>query len=262
MTIRICSALLLFLTGCATAESDYLGLELPKGLNEVSGLTARGEALFAIGDERGLVYRVSFADGRVSKWLSFGDKPVKGDFEGLAVYGNSLYAITSDGDLYESDLVEGTTAYRKQSTGLGEMCEIEGLTVWPGNDVLMVLCKKPRVDALKKKLTLFAWSPTRNERVSELDINIGFGDLEVNKLHPSGVAFAPDGRLFVVAARQSVLLALDPESGHSSLRLLPNTSLHPQAEGLVVLDSFTYIADERGGNNKRGRVARYPGMLL
>ncbi len=263
MTIRIFSVCLFLFAGCAETDADYLAIELPKGLNEVSGLTSDGTSLYAIGDERGQVYRIQFDEGRIRKWSSFGDPPEKNDFEGLALHDDHLYAVTSNGVIYASSgsLQEDATEYHKYKTGLGKQCEIEGLTAWPERAVLLLLCKTPRKKALKGRITLFAWSPRRGERVPSLDLAFSF-DAQIRDVHPSGIAIGPDGRILIVAAREKLMLTLSPDEGEFEVRSLPNPSLHPQAEGLVTTAAFTYIADERGGSNKRGRIARYPTGLL
>ena len=78
--------------------------------------------------------------------FSFGDPTVHGDFEGIAAVGDRIFLVTSDGVLYagrpgaDGEHVEFVT----YATGLGQICEIEGLAYDPSDPSLLLLCKEAR----------------------------------------------------------------------------------------------------------------------
>lgn len=78
-------------------------ISLPERLREISGLamTADGRAL-AHDDEVGIIYEIDHRQGRVVKEFRLGNDTVRADFEGIAVAGDRIYLVTSDGTIYES----------------------------------------------------------------------------------------------------------------------------------------------------------------
>ncbi len=267
-----CLVLTLSVTGCGrpaadTAAADHLTMELPKGLREVSGLTAHNGELFVIGDEQGLVYRIRFAQARVKKWLRFGDPPEKEDFEGLAVYRGALYATTSRGVLYRSDNVADgkATAFQRFDTGLAELCEIEGLEAWPEREVLLLLCKTPLQKHLRGNLNLFAWSPELQQRVPEADIQVPFDafdkPLKDGKVFPSAVSRVNTGQLWLLSAQGKRLLKISLDGKALAAGDLPDKKIHNQAEGFVFADGYFYVANEAGKKGKRGTLTRYRELI-
>ena len=209
-------------------------------------------------DERGQVYEIDFATHVVKKRMAYGNPTINGDFEGIAVLHDVLYLITSDGDLYARpiDAADRDPDYEQFKTGLGKRCEIEGLTEDPSRDRLLVLCKDARKKKLRKRLTVFAWSP-ETEDTHEV-VSIKLKDANIEELHPSALAFAPGSRdiLVVLAARQLAWVEIDLDETLRRAGRLPAGSNHLQAEGLTFDDAGRiYIADE--GKSGRGTITRY-----
>ena len=240
--------------GC-TGEDATLRMVLPKALKEVSGLANYEGDLLAIADERGRIYRISFSNESVERVGAFGDPPVKGDFEGIAVSADTVFAVTSKGVLYSKNLDEPDDAFDSVDTGIGELCEIEGLH-WH-NQLLYILCKTPYADDLKKHLAIFAWDPRTKQRVTEQDFQLSWRQFELSKekIHPSGLLVTED-MFFVIAAREKVWLKVNRRTNETTSGRL--SSSHDQAEGIAIQDGATYIADE---GNKRGTVTRYEGVI-
>lgn len=248
------------LSGCS--RSDHQRFEpdqfkLPKKLREVSGLTLTPQGqLLAIADEKATVYLLDLTGQKAPRFARFGDPVEKGDFEGLAVTDENLYATTSDGRLYQRQLHADDDNFQEVATGFGQWCEIEGLTAGPVPDELWFLCKTPRTAALQGKLTLLRWHLLQQrplDRPWQVDLQaVGIA----GELSPSGVVMTDGGRtLWIVAARQHVLLQFTRSGDLLGLYPLP-ARLHPQAEGIVYYQGSLYIADE--GKGKRARISRYP----
>ena len=244
----------LYLAGCSADES-VLRMALPKTLKEVSGLAPYGNDLIAIADEKARLYRISFDQESVTRVGAFGDPPEKGDFEGIALANENVYAITSDGLLYTKSLGTPDSEYAVADTQFGELCEIEGLDYMAG--LLYVLCKTPYADELQEHLSILVWDPVQQARVLDQEIRLHWRDLGLpkNKLHPSGMVITAN-TLFVIAARERLWVKVDLGSSAAVVGRLSKS--HEQAEGIAILAGATYIADE---GKKRGSVTRYEGVF-
>ena len=135
MTTRTFSLLLtaLCLCGCGTpADTEgHLQLKLPKPLREISGLTETADgALLAVADEKAHIYRIDMNAKVVERLTKFGDPVKKGDFEGIALLDEQLYVVTSNGVIWRKALRGDAKDYSRFKTGIGDACEVEGLTAW------------------------------------------------------------------------------------------------------------------------------------
>ena len=115
--------------------------KLSKNLREISGLTLyQDQFLCAVQDERGNLYQLSLEDGTVQHKVDFS---ADGDYEGLAVHEEHLYALRADGVLFKlldwQDQKKATTEVI--NTNLGEINDTEGLTYDPRTNQLWIACK-------------------------------------------------------------------------------------------------------------------------
>ena len=113
-------------------EKLVMQWQLPGGLREISGLALTGDGrLLAVSDELAIVYEIDYAAGKLVKRFALGDPALRGDFEGIAVVGETVWLMTSDGQLFAS--AEGADGehvlYQELNTGLGGYCECEGRAV-------------------------------------------------------------------------------------------------------------------------------------
>lgn len=244
----------LLLCACSN-EDDVLRMGLPKDLKEISGLATFENNLLAIADEKARVYKISFEEETVERVGAFGDPPVKGDFEGIAVAGNTVYAITSEGMLFIRAMDDADERFERQDTALGELCEIEGLDWYEG--ILYVLCKTAYVDELKNQLSILAWNPKDQVRSADHELHLSWLQLELPKkqLHPSGIVVNSE-MILVIAAKERVWVKFDRQTNKTVVGRLSKS--HNQAEGIAVQHNAMYIADE---GKKRGSVTRYPGAF-
>jgi len=237
---------------------------LPDKLNEISGLALTGDArLLAVTDESAIVYELDYSAGRLVKAFALGDPTVRGDFEGIAWSEGGVWLVTSDGVIYEATEGEDgeRVAYDEYRTGLGQLCEIEGLTYRQSDGMLLLLCKTIRSKSSLESLAIFAWSTSSRQPVREQTIALPDRDiaaaLRVRRLNPSGITIEEQsGNLLIVAARQRAVIELDAGGSLLSARVLPLAGRHRQAEGIEILPSGgILIADEGGGH--RARLAIY-----
>jgi uncharacterized protein YjiK len=238
--------------------------KLPGRLKEISGLalTADGR-LFALNDEIAVIYELDYVNGSVLKAFAFGNPVVRADFEGIAWLDGKIWLTTSSGVLYSGN--EGADGeqvpHRKQKTGLGKQCEIEGLTASAALHSLFLVCKRVKKKADVDGLKVFSWSiddarldegstfvlPRRKIRTR----------LGTDKFNPSGIALAPqNGNFLILASRQRALVETTPQGTLVSARTLPLASRHRQPEGIeITADARLLIADE--GGSRKARLAVY-----
>ena len=232
---------------------------LPPRLDEISGLAVdpRGR-LFAVVDETAVVYQIDYRRGIILKEFALGDPPVQDDIEGIAIAGEAFFLVSSDGKLYESP--EGADSasvqYTEYETGLGELCEIEGLTYRASDRSLLLGCKNARKKRLKDKIAVYRWplpeGPLDSSPVLLLDAEplLAAAD-DLKQLSPSGLDVSPTGNLVFVAGPERQLFELTPEGQIRFIRALP-ARIHPQPEGVVFGPDGTLIVSDEAA---RGEAA-------
>ncbi len=266
-----CTGAALFAFGCEPAPGVVDGADwpvqwaLPGRLAEISGLTLTPDGrLYAHDDERAVIYRLDYRDGRIASTFSLGHPPLTGDFEGIAWWEDRFYLVTSGGELYvfaEGD--DGTAVrYDRHDTGVGRHCEVEGLDADAATKRLLLVCKT--MHKKKAQPAVFAWSPATGE-LDEAPVVIDIADeaarFRGGQFNPSAIAVLPAGRNWLVlGARQRAWARVAPDGQVIAAGILEFADRHPQPEGLAVAaDGTVFIADEgRGG---RSRLSVYaPGQ--
>lgn len=256
------------LGGGVLARFDFAGppadrWELPHGLREISGL-ARDSAgdLFAHGDERAEIFRLDRVRHRVVSTFSFGEPSVHGDFEAIAVAGDRIFLVTSDGVLYAGPAgADGEhVKFVTYATGLGRLCEIEGMAYDPSNPSLLLACKEARSPQLRNRLVVYRWSLERRALYPKPAVYLGLAPivrpLGERNFHPSDITIDPTtGHLLVVAARERAIAEVTADGEVVQVVRLRRRG-HPQAEGIVIAeDGSLLIADEGGG--RHGTLTTY-----
>lgn len=230
---------------------------LPAELQEVSGLTVLPSGrLGAVQDETGTVFELDPATGAVVDALAFAGA---GDFEGLAlVPGRSLWALRSDGDLYEITRdADGAPTSRKIETALRSRNDTEGLAFDPASGRLLVACKEwpgedPETgDNYDGVRTVYAFD-LEAERVSARPVVALDRSVLDRPAAEGGGAFKPSalavhpltGELYVLSSVRRALAVVGPGGALRALVDLPGGAA-PQPEGLAfTADGTLYVASE------------------
>ena len=239
--------------------------KLPRRLQEISGLAmTRDNRLLAHNDEKGIIFEIDYQNGSIVKIFALTDlnKPVAGDFEGIAVTDEDMYLDTSSGRLYEfSEGADGETVlFNIYATGVGRESEIEGLAYEPDQRALLLMSKNPRSPQRKGQLVVYRWSVDTKQLVENGHTVIPIIDfsrhIKGKKFQPSGIERHPvSGNYFVVAARQRAIAEMTPAGQVVAVKKLSNW--HRQAEGITfALDNTLIVSDEGAG--KRARLTLYP----
>lgn len=253
-----------FLDTYPLTQESMLQWKLPGRLSEISGLALSPDGrLFAVADEIAAVYELDYQKGKIIKGFAFGKPVVRGDFEGITYFDGKIWLTTSAGEIFSGP--EGADGeqmpYQRYTTGLGDSCEIEGMTAQAGTSSLILICKELRKGSTLDGLAMFRWS-VREKRIDQkatirLPEASILRQLKVNRFNPSGITISPHGDSFIiVASRQRALVELGPGGELLMARPLPLTGMHRQPEGIEITgDARLLIADE-GGSHK-ARLAVY-----
>jgi uncharacterized protein YjiK len=226
--------------------------ELPRALDEISGLAIDADGrVFAHQDERAIIFELEPSTHRVARQFTFGSPAIPGDFEAIALVGDSVVLVTSDGVLYVGARGRDGAAvpFVTYATGVGRSCEVEGLAYEPGDRSLLLACKVPRDAFTRGHVTIFRWSLDRRRLVEPAPLHIPVARLA----HPIGASdFRPSdltrdprtGRFLLLAARERAIAELTPD-GQVERVVRLQRKLHRQPEGIAITpDGALLVSDE------------------
>jgi uncharacterized protein YjiK len=236
-------------------------------LGEISGLSPAPTPgqICAIADEAGEVYFLDAQTGQLLNKIVF---RLSGDFEGIEWTGRCMYAVKSDGDIFELDQLDGqTTSYVVHKTPLKKSQDIEGLGHAPSLQALLLVTKgKPSSPDLRhvyafdlstktlRQEPLFVLDPTRieAERKKKGKEKVKEGKAQ-EYFSPSGIAVHPvTGHYYILSSAVRRLVVLDPVTGQVVEADKLDKEDFPQPEGICFdPDGTLYIASEGKGGNGR-----------
>lgn len=222
---------------------------LPKKLREASGLAVTDSGrLLTHNDELGVVYELEASSGRVMGSFSLGHFTPEEDFEGIAVKGDTVFLVTSNGNIFRFPRAPygSRVAFTVLKTPLGSANNVEGLEYDPETDCLLLACKgKAGITPEERRrwkdfraVYAFSLSEGRLLRQPRFLISV---EAAGGRCNPSGIARHPRaGTFFVLAADGSCLLELAPDGeilGRSKIRSKEN----PNPEGIAFLQDGTLV---------------------
>lgn len=231
-------------------------VELAPELREISGLTILPSGnLGAVQDESGTVYELSPATGQIVDRLAFGGP---GDFEGVELTPDAVWALRSDGDLYRVGRDSaGAPVTRVVETRLRGRNDTEGLA-YDGRGRLLIACKEwpgPDLDGVRAVYAFdLATETVAPEPVALLDRRQLDGRLAFK---PSALAVHPISReVYVLSSVREAIAVLSPGGALVSVLPFPD-GLVPQPEGITFApDGTLYVSSE--GPRGPGLLLRYP----
>ena len=232
----------------APAKQFYL----PDGLSEISGVAvATNNSVFAHDDNYGIVYEVALSSGQILRAFALGDPTVKADFEDIAVRGQLVYLLTSDGRIFESVVGENRKRvhYNVFDTGVGEHCETEGLVNGVAEGEFLILCKKMHEAELKDRLVIYSWN-LHNRTAATAWLNVPLDGLmpklDMANFHPSAFVWRRErGTLIIVSAKGHSAIEID-EKGRLVDRAKLDKTQHPQPEGITLMPDGRLVLSDEG----------------
>lgn len=263
-------------------NAPSIHLELPKILNEISGLTYINEhTLAAVQDEKGIVFLIDTRNGEIKDEIKMHEN---GDYEGVEIVDDNIWMIKSNGTLYR---IKNFDSKKKEvdeyKTDLRAKNNCEGLGYDPVSKQLLIACKgypflkKDKggksikniyaFDPDKKKLKKVVLSIHLDSLKQHIDHNTlakwglkflslfdsSMGDLT---FQPSGIAVHPQTKdLYVLGSIGKIILVFDRSNELKTMVKLKK-HLFPQAEGICFDENGNlYIANE--GKDKKATLLKF-----
>ncbi|WP_157974620.1 SdiA-regulated domain-containing protein [Lewinella sp. IMCC34183] len=233
--------------------------ELADILIEVSGLTdVDDRTLACVQDELGVVFFYGLEERRIVRELPFSDV---GDYEGITRVGDRLYALRSDGKLFEIDDFAGedfhVTTY---DTGI-PVKNSEGLAYDPAHHRLLIAGKsRPKDDRYKEAKVVYAFDLDTKEvapdpvlaftasaigRALKAETGQWDGDASIN---PSAIAVHPlTDDIYVLSSKDHLLYVFDRTEEVKGIYPLSERRFE-QPEGITFLDDGTMFISNEGKN--------------
>jgi len=139
---------------------------LPGALTEISGLTVLDDrTLGAIQDEKGNLYLIDMATGKVEEKRDFGKNL---DYEGVERVGEAVWILQSDGDLFEiTDWRDDDLDADKHDTKLDRDYDTEGLAYDAAQHRLLIACKEYAGNDLDPYKAIYAFDLARKELLDD-----------------------------------------------------------------------------------------------
>lgn len=234
-------------------------LFLPYEIEEISGLSYLGEdTLLSIQDEQAVIYTIDMKEEKISGEQKFGKN---GDYEGIELAGNFLYAVRSDGQLYKMPVYitdeAGTEVF---DTPLSHKNDVEGLAYDAENNRLLLACKG--ISGLKKDISgsraIYAFNLAENKLVEEPVflvetrlVNEWLGSsTKKDSFRPSGIAVHPlTGQIYLLASVGKILIVLNKNGSIDSVSPLGQADFK-QPEGICFAPNGDMFISNEG---KAGR---------
>jgi len=247
---------------------------MPHELEEISGLgiSSDGRYLIAIQDEEGIAFFIDKETGKVKQKLEFWKD---GDYEGIEMAGDEIFAVKSSGTLY---CVTGKRSddlkVEKINPQLGNRNDVEGLAYDSVNHRLLLACKGLAGDAGEYRFhkAIYAFDLATRQIDSLPTYLISLEDVQAylktdpatRKLEklldyfsldksefvfsPSGIAVQPGtGNMYITSSVGKLLMVLAPNGQILHIEKLKK-SIHPQPEGICFdRNGNLYIASEGRG---------------
>jgi uncharacterized protein YjiK len=219
-------------------------------LREISGLTLKANGnVLAHNDEVARIFEIDPKSGIVLKQFSLENAP-KGDFEAIAIAGEDVYLLNSNGNLMKfKEGADGqVVAYTKLRTNLGRECEFESMVYEPDSSRLLLACKKVGSKSLKDDLVIYRvplpFADTARITVLAIPLEQVIGTNPWKNFEPSDMAIDPATKSYVlISSLQKGIAVITP--GGDVVRSGPLPPGHPQPEGLAITtDSLMIISDE------------------
>lgn len=247
------------------APTQIIKLE-EDALREISGLgpTSAPGIFVAIGDERGEIFLLDANDGgKVIKRTLFKDK---GDFESVEMVGKEIWAVKSNGDVYEVNNWDSEAPLVSEyKTALKKHNDIEGLCYDPARNALLLACKEDPDSMNTRDIYAFNLStksldekPVYALHPEEVNRYVAYGEEERHQFFsPSGIAIHPiTGEIYLISTALKRLVVLDYKSGNIKAVHRLDKQIMPQPEG-ISFDSTGNLFLSSEGKGWEGMLYRF-----
>ena len=234
-------------------------------LVEISGLSPGKQPgeLVAIADEAGEVFFLNSSNGNVLRRIPFRDR---GDFEAVEYVDGVIYALKSDGEIFEinnwdKELIN-TKVYK---TPLTKSNDLEGMCYDPSKNALLLACKEDPETNVARKVFAFdlqtkqlGQMPVYTINPAAVDSLMPLGPEDKNHaFSTSAIAMHPQRKeVYLLSTALKRMLVLDAPSGRILLVYRIDKKIIPQPEGIAFdPQGNLYISSE--GKGGKGMLLRF-----
>ena len=241
-------------------KKNNIKIKLPAELNEISGLVYSDDNhIITHNDEEGIIYKINLQSGEVVKKFILGEKVIRKDFEGIALYKDTLFLVTSNGILYKYQgfATENFTEFEKIKTGLKAENNVEGLCYDEETKSLLLACKDKPGKGYKGNKAVYSFNLEKMILESKPRFLISTKKLknkfDIKEFSPSGIVRHPvSGNFYIISANIRAIIEISPD-GKILAAVKLDKKYHKQPEGITMLpDGSLIIADE--GNGGKGFI--------
>ncbi len=243
--------------------------EVPDILKEISGIAYAGPNRFVcVQDETGSLYVYHAGDRQIEKEIPFGKK---GDYEDLAIAGNSAFVLESSGKLYEIEGYMDPSPRVKEYPSILTRFDSEGLWYDQRFNRLLIAVKESDSDDEGKdqpgEALVYGFDLKTRRMIQEPVFRVSLdnpvlrkGKDSRGKFKPSAIAIHPGtGEIYLLEGVKSRLLILKPDGKPDRLYKFGGKELK-QPEGLAFSpDGKLYICSE-GSKKEPGVIASVTGF--
>ena len=235
---------------------------LPSSLDEISGIALTPDGrLLAEQDERAQISEIDYRRGVITKQFVVGSPTIEADFEAIAVVGDVIYLLESNGTIYE--FREGNNGarvdYTTHDTRLGKECEFEGMAYDSTLNALLLACKNVGTKHLRDSMVIYRWKlQGGGDRISMLTVPLSalLPSMGKKEFHPSDITVDPfSGNYVIIGSAEKGIVEITPAGQVIFARKLPGD--HDQPESIAITrDSLLIIGDE--AKNRPAVLTLYP----
>ena len=232
--------------------------EMPKKLVEISGISVLNfPIILSVNDEEGKLYEYNLETKKLVDSYKFGKD---GDYEDLAVNGNTVYVLKSDGTIYQINDFKRNPKVEKYKTFLTEKQDAEGLYFDKDRDRLLVACKEEVELEGSDKNVIYEFDLETNTLGKTPVYSISKKDFKFkNKKHhfaPSALAMHPKtNTLYIVSSVGKLMVELSQEGAILNKYSL-NYAQFTQPEGIFFTENGDlYISNE--GKKGKGNILKF-----
>ena len=246
------------------AEYNYLKpdnvYEMPELLNEISGIAIKDtNTIMCIQDEVGAVFEYSLSGETIKNIYRFTDL---GDFEDVAVNGNTIYVLRSDGSVFDFDCSNLKKPVGQNLVPTSAL-NIEGLFYDAPTNYFYLACKEKTVNTDDSKRTIFRYTKkTIHTPEKYLDIDLNNVNEVFSKnfpavaatsvsFNPSAIAVNPITKDVYVLSSVNRLLLIYKNKKLKNIYPLP-TEIYLKPEGISFFKNGDLLISSEG--DKRGLI--------
>jgi len=235
-------------------------INLPAELKEISGLAITpNNTLLAHNDESMALYEINIQTGQVMASLKDRNPASQADYEGISLVRDQVLLVSSNGNFARASYPLKTISKGNWSSGLGDNCEIEGLTYRSHDNGLVAVCKKINEKESKLEVRLLTVHPgSSSSEVQALSVILPSKDDDgIKHFNGSGVIYhEPLGRYLVLSSNKRAIAEISETGELLGLAELKK-KVHPQPEGIELSADMELLIANEGNKKKPGSLVVY-----